>query len=69
LALNFSPGVSITATGDDQGQRYRTPEVMRENGSHIFIVGRGIYNSDDPVSSVKEYQQRCYANIIDNMFK
>jgi len=57
--LNFSPGVNINDSGDSLGQSYRTPEVMKENGTDIFIVGRGIYNSDDIVEAAKTYRDRC----------
>lgn len=57
--LNFSPGVNIHDTGDTMGQSYRTPEVMKDNRTDVFIVGRGIYNSDDVVESAKMYRDRC----------
>jgi uridine monophosphate synthetase len=57
--LNFSPGVSISSSGDAQGQRYNTPETMLKRGTDVFIVGRGITEDPDPVKRCIEYMNRC----------
>lgn len=57
--LNFSPGVNISNNGDNQGQRYNTPETMIKKGTNVFIVGRGIYESNDPVKTCIEYMHKC----------
>ena len=46
--LTFTPGVNIDVKGDDLGQ-----------GTDYFIVGRGIYNSENPKEKAKEYVARC----------
>lgn len=57
--LTFSPGVNISNIKDTQGQRYNTPETMINKGTDIFIVGRGIYESPDPIQTCIEYRDRC----------
>ena len=57
--LNFSPGVNISSLGDAQGQRYNTPETMLKQGTDIFIVGRGIYETPDPLKTCIEYRNQC----------
>lgn len=42
--LVLSPGVGLDSKGDSNGQNYRNPDqVIRESGSDVIIVGRGIY--------------------------
>ena len=48
---NMTPGVSLNTTRT-RDQRYRSIDDV---DTDIIIVGRGIYKSDDPVSSVLEY--------------
>jgi len=40
------------------GQQYNTPEnVIGKQGSDVIIVGRGIYEADDPVAEAKKYKE------------
>ena len=55
--LNFTPGANLVSTTDGVGQTYRTIEDI---DTDLFIVGRGIYESDDIVKSAKEYKEQCY---------
>ena len=48
---NMTPGVSLTVTRTHD-QRYRT---IDEIDTDIIIVGRGIYNAEDPSSSATDY--------------
>ena len=60
--VHLTPGVNLGKSGDAQGQQYNTPEdVICNKRSDVIIVGRGIYESDDPISKAKEYQQAGFA--------
>ncbi len=56
--INFTPGVNIQSQGDTLGQQYLSPEtVIGVRESDIIIVGRGIYEADDPLSEAKKYRE------------
>ena len=56
--LYLTPGVSSVSTNHGCGQQYRgvTDAVIRDK-CDIIIVGRGIYEANDIVSTAKEYQK------------
>lgn len=57
--VHMTPGVSLGVSGDTLKQQYKTPlSVIRDKGSDVIIVGRGVYRADDPVTSAKEYQRQ-----------
>ncbi|KAH7157321.1 orotidine 5'-phosphate decarboxylase [Dactylonectria estremocensis] len=53
----FTTGVSRNQKGDNFGQQYQSPATAIKGGSDFIIAGRGIYASDDPVTTAKAYQQ------------
>jgi orotidine 5'-phosphate decarboxylase subfamily 1 len=56
--IYMSPGVKLLPGGDALGQQYLTPEkVILKNESDVIIVGRGIYQSLDPLVEAKKYRE------------
>lgn len=51
--LNIVPGISLTQSGDDKGQQYST--LNDRKFADIFVVGRSIINSKDPLQTIKNY--------------
>lgn len=56
LLLTLPP--SSASTGDVLGQQYTTPEdVLRNRGSDVIIVGRGILAARDKLSAAESYRK------------
>ena len=58
--LLLTPGVSLSATGDDLGQQYITTKTAISGGSDIIIVGRGIYGQSNPKLAAEEYRKQAW---------
>ncbi|WP_126652274.1 orotidine-5'-phosphate decarboxylase [Chryseobacterium aureum] len=67
--LLFTPGVNLADSGDGKGQQYNTPEhVFKTLHTDFIIVGRGIYQSNDPEASAITYKTEgwnAYINSLD----
>ncbi|MCH9644957.1 MAG: orotidine-5'-phosphate decarboxylase [Gammaproteobacteria bacterium] len=62
--IHMTPGVKLDQGGDSLGQQYLTPQkVIRDNGSDVVIVGRGIYQADDPVAAAKKYREAAWSSL------
>jgi uridine monophosphate synthetase len=56
--IYLTPGVHMTSGGDKLGQQYATPEqAILERGTDIIIVGRGIYEAENPLASAQAYRK------------
>ena len=51
--LHFVPGISLSSEKDDRGQKYSNPSSR--DFADLFVVGRGIYESDDPSTAIDKY--------------
>lgn len=70
--INLTPGIKLTAGGDNLGQQYNTPEsAILEHGTDVIIVGRGIIAAENPLTEAalyrdagwRAYQQRCCISV------
>lgn len=60
--LTFTPGVNLAQKGDNLAQQYRTPQnAIKDQECDLIIVGRGIYQNDNPKQAAQEYQQAGWA--------
>jgi len=56
--IHLTPGVQLATGRDSLGQQYITPEkAIIENKTDVIIVGRGILQSNNPVSTAKQYRE------------
>lgn len=56
-----SAGVKMNPGGDNLGQQYTSPEeAIKSHGADIIIVGRGITQASDPVTTAQQYQLAAY---------
>ncbi len=56
--LHLTPGIKLTVAKDAMGQQYDSPaKAFREKGTDVIIVGRGIYQSENPQASATHYQR------------
>ncbi len=58
--ITLTPGIRTEETNDDQ-KRVATVEFAKQQKSNIIVVGRPIYNSNDPLHVVEDIIQRMEA--------
>ncbi|KAL4225765.1 hypothetical protein ACF0H5_016454 [Mactra antiquata] len=59
--LYMTPGVRLEEGKDSLGQQYVTPSVaILQNKTDLIIVGRNIYNAEDPLNVAEEFRQAAY---------
>lgn len=60
--IHFTPGIHQANTSDATGQQYVSPEeAILTRGTDVIIVGRGIYQADDPVSAARAYRKVAWS--------
>lgn len=60
--IHFTPGVKLAASTDKLGQQYCTPEiVINQRGCDVIIVGRGIYQHENPALIAQHYRDVAWA--------
>lgn len=60
LHWQFTPGISLSSKGDNLNQNYATPEQAVKNGADFFIIGRAIYQTENPAETAKHYKLECW---------
>lgn len=59
--LHMTPGVQWNHSSDTLGQHYLSPEqALLENRTDIIIVGRGIYQDENPLAAAKRYREAAW---------
>ena len=62
MSDDLLPGVRLSGGQDDLGQGYLTPhQVIADRLSDAIVVGRGIFNADDPVAMAMRYRDAAYS--------
>lgn len=60
--IHFTPGVQFAQSEDILGQQYLTPEhVIINLATDVIIVGRGIYQAENPAQVAREYRAAGWA--------
>lgn len=58
--IQLTPGVKLSKTGDDLGQKYNTPEQVVNSGADLAVVGRGITEAKDKLSAILQYKEQLW---------
>lgn len=66
--IQLTPGVQLAQGGDELGQQYNTPDyVVKEKGTDIGVVGRGIYRAKDVTAVAENYKNALWAAYCDRV--
>lgn len=59
--VHMTPGVKLQAGTDNLSQQYNTPHhVIAEKGSDVIIVGRAIFQSENPLKTAMLYREAAW---------
>ena len=58
--MMFTPGVKLEKGTDQLGQQYNDVESAIAKGTDVIIVGRGIYQAEDPGAEALKYQELAW---------
>ena len=63
--LYFTPGVHLDKKDDEMGQRYRSvEEALVRDDCDVVIVGRGIYQANNPGETAKKYSEEGWQSML-----
>lgn len=58
--IQLTPGVKLTESSDNLGQRYKTPRTVVDAGADLAVVGRGVTEAKDKLVAVVEYKEKLW---------
>lgn len=62
--IYFTPGIQFANDKDGLGQTYQTPDSAIKAGSDIIIVGRGIYQAENPKQVANKYRKAGWSSYV-----
>lgn len=66
--LQLTPGVNMKICNDNLGQKYKNPgDVILTQGADIAVVGRGIYQDDNPAKAAKLYKEWLWNSYLERI--
>lgn len=66
--LQLTPGVNIKNSNDNLGQLYQSPSyIVLTKGADIAVVGRGIYQDDNPAEAAKLYKESLWDTYLERV--
>jgi orotidine 5'-phosphate decarboxylase subfamily 1 len=64
----FTPGIGLAKSKEVLGQNYKDPKrAVCEQGSDVIIVGRHIYNAEDPEKEARQYRQLGWEGYLERI--